>query len=154
MTLLLLYFTVWLVQKTYAIRCKTKTNHDLIAAFSRALGSLLGFIMSSHWLTDSLLINFSVGFFLSSDWPLLLLCIWFYSIEKDRKALFMKPMKTECTVYGTTRFFGVPLPYTRKFYASLWIQLNVHLHRWGWGKELLQDNLVFINWVDNVNWPP
>ena len=53
-------------------------------AFSRALGSLLGFIMSSHWLTDSLLINFSVGFFLSSDWSLLLLCIWFHSTQSKR----------------------------------------------------------------------
>ena len=41
--------------------------------------------MSSHWLTDSLLINFSVGFFLSSDWPLLLLCINFGFTTLNRK---------------------------------------------------------------------
>ena len=137
MTLLLLYFIVWLVQKTYAIRCKTKTNHDLIARVFPRFRKFTWFYYEfslAHWLiTDKFLSGVFPFFWLAVVIALHL--VLQHSIEKDRKALLMKPMKTECTVHGTARFFGVPLPYTRKFYASLWIQLNVHLHRWRWGRS-------------------
>ena len=34
---------------TLPIRCKTKTTHDLVVAFSRSFGSLVVFTLTFHW---------------------------------------------------------------------------------------------------------
>ena len=44
------------------IRCKTETNHDLVATFSRALGSLVVFSSSSHRLLKIFLKDISTIF--------------------------------------------------------------------------------------------
>ena len=44
------------------IRCKTETNHDLVATFSRVLGSLVVFTSSSHGLLKIFLKDISTIF--------------------------------------------------------------------------------------------
>ena len=44
------------------IRCKTETNHDLVATFSRAFGSLVVFTSSSHRLLKIFLKDISTIF--------------------------------------------------------------------------------------------